>query len=247
MTPLPVVLIHGLLGALDDERVLKALQPRQAVAPDLLGYGRNADFCGRIDLTAQTAELERVLDRAAVPVAHLVGHSVGGVIAMLFAAEHPSRVASVVSVEGNFSLADAFWSATFARLPPEEAERVLAADVSAPGDWLSRANVVVNADTLDLAKRWLSFQPATTVQAMAASVVEVTSVPSYTETLRSVFARKPVHLVCGELSRDGWDVPAWALDAAASFTTLPGGHLMMADHPDRFARAVDSLVSSEDP
>jgi lipase len=243
---LPVVLIHGLVGAFDDERVLNALSSRQAIAPDLLGYGRKADFSGRIDLVSQTAELGRVLDGAGIRVAHLVGHSVGGAIAMLFAADHPSRVASIVSVEGNFSLADAFWSASFARLSPEEAERALAADVAAPAAWLNRADVLVSPHTLALADRWLSFQPATTVQAMAASVVEVTGKPAYTETLRAVFARKPVHLVSGELSRDGWDVPPWALDAAASFTALPGGHLMMADNPELFARAVNRLLSSED-
>jgi lipase len=53
----------------------------------------------------------------------------------------------------------------------------------------------------------MNFQPAATVQAMAASVVDVTGESTYADTLRWVFARKPVHLLAGKLSRGGWDVP----------------------------------------
>jgi pimeloyl-ACP methyl ester carboxylesterase len=40
---------------------------------------------------------------------------VGGVVAYLFALRHPERVMGLVSVEGNFSLKDAFWSSSVAR------------------------------------------------------------------------------------------------------------------------------------
>lgn len=38
-----------------------------------------------------------------------VGHSVGGAIAMLCAHTYPDHVRRIVNVEGNFTLADAFW------------------------------------------------------------------------------------------------------------------------------------------
>jgi pimeloyl-ACP methyl ester carboxylesterase len=244
---LPVVLLHGLIGALDDSRLLAALEPRRRVAPDLLGYGHLRTVpADRIDLAAQVAELGRSLDEAGVEVAHLVGHSVGGAVAMLFTAAHPERVASIVNVEGNFSLKDAFWSANFARLEPTEAEQLLAAEGADPAAWLTNAAVTVDPHTLALATRWLDFQPAATVQAMAASVVKVTGAPAYADTLRSVFRRIPVHLVSGELSHPGWDVPAWAIDTAATLTILPGGHLMMADHSELFARTIDELISKSD-
>jgi lipase len=244
---LPIALIHGLIGGFDDERLLSGFAPRRTITPDLLGYGLRADAgADRIDLAAQLAELERVLDLSDADRVHLVGHSVGGVIAMLFAASRPDRVASLVSVEGNFSLADAFWSSSFARLSPDEAERVLTEETADPAAWLHRANVRVDSYTLDLAARWLDFQPAATVQAMAASVVEVTGDGAYVETLRTVFARTPVHLLAGELSRNGWDVPEWAQTAAASFTVLPGGHLMMADRPELFAQTINGLIAAAD-
>ena len=244
---LPVALIHGLIGSLDDEMLVAGLAPRVVLAPDLLGYGNRAEVAReQIDLDAQVGELMRILDAEGATRAHLVGHSVGGVVALLFAARNPERIASVINVEGNFTLVDAFWSANFARLPPDEAERVLAEDSADLAGWLRRASVEPDARTLKLAERWLSFQPPSTVQAMAASVVEVTGDSSYSQTLREVFAITPVHLVAGELSRDAWDVPQWAMAAARSMTLLPGGHLMMADHTARFSQTINELIAREE-
>ena len=41
---------------------------------------------------------------------HIVGHSVGGAIASLVALHHQELLASLTTVEGNFTLKDAFWS-----------------------------------------------------------------------------------------------------------------------------------------
>lgn len=243
----PVTLIHGLLGSLDDEALRVELAPRVVLAPDLIGYGERASVAsGSVDLDAQVNELTRILDAANAMRVHLVGHSVGGVIAALFAAGHPERVASLVSVEGNFTLADAFWSANFARLHPHEAERVLAKDRADPAEWLRGAGVDPDARTLELAERWLRFQPTSTVQAMAASVVQVTGDPRFDQTLRRVFASTPVHLVTGKLSRGAWNVPEWAQTAARSMTELPGGHLMMASNPRLFSRTITKLVALEE-
>ena len=43
--------------------------------------------------------LEALLDSLAVDRAHLVGHSIGGMMAQEFAADFPARVASLVGME----------------------------------------------------------------------------------------------------------------------------------------------------
>ena len=43
LEPLPVVLLHGLIGSLDDPAIATALHPRLVFSPSLLGYGANAD------------------------------------------------------------------------------------------------------------------------------------------------------------------------------------------------------------
>ncbi|AZL74431.1 alpha/beta fold hydrolase [Pseudomonas oryziphila] len=239
----PVVLINGLIGCLDHPALHDTL-PTQVIAPDLLGYGTLQDTAPKlIDIAAQVEHLHRQLQARNVARAHLVGHSVGGVVALMFAHRHPQQVASVTSVEGNFTLNDAFWSAAVARMDREAVEELLAGYRADPGTWLARAGVGPDARRLALAQRWLAHQPAATLQAMAASVVAVTGAARYPQQLQAVFAATPVHLVAGEHSRAGWDVPHWAERAAASFTELAGvGHLMMLEDPQGFASAIARLL-----
>jgi pimeloyl-ACP methyl ester carboxylesterase len=243
--PLPVVFVHGLIGTLDDEELLEHFSPRQVLAPDLLGYGKHAGASPeRIDLNGQADHVRRVIDVAGAERVHLVGHSVGGVVAALVAHRHPHRVASLVSVEGNFTLSDAFWSAKVARMTADEVERMLNETSTDPARWLRDAGVLPDERRLALAQRWLWHQPASTVQAMARAVVDTTSGRAYERILRAVFERTPMYLVAGERSRAGWNVPAWALSSARGLTVIPRtGHLMMAEDPPRFAETIGLLLA----
>ena len=89
----------------------------------------------------------------------------------------------------------------------------------------------------------LAYQPWRTVWMSASAIVEATSKPEYQELLRRVFARHRVHLVAGERSAGGWDVPGWAREAAASSTVIPGvGHMMMLENPDAVGRVLGQLL-----
>jgi pimeloyl-ACP methyl ester carboxylesterase len=241
---LPIVLIHGLLGSLDDAAIHGALAPRPSLAPELLGYGELADVApDTISIAAQVAHVHAAVTRrfGAQPVC-LVGHSVGGVVANLLALQHPDRVATVINVEGNFTLRDAFWSASLARMELREVEAQLAGWRADPAAWLARSQLPPTPPLLARARAWLAL-PATTLQAVARSVVVTTGVPAYLESLRQLFARTPVHLVAGERSRAGWDVPDWASAAARSVTIIPGrGHLMMLEDGPEFGRVLDGVL-----
>lgn len=64
--------------------------------------------------------------------------------------------------------------------------------------------------------------------------------------MRSVFGRMPVHLMAGGRSRAGWDVPAWALQAAASYSELPQvGHMVMLEAPQAFAQVLVTILRQE--
>ncbi|MHB1668696.1 MAG: alpha/beta fold hydrolase [Thiomonas sp.] len=243
----PTVLIHGLLGTFQVPDVTGDFAPGWALAPDLLGYGALSGLPPRdINIPAQVAYLRETIRKAfgAEPV-HLVGHSIGGAIAALFAHAQPDQVRSVVSVEGNFTLKDAFWSSSVALMSAAAAEQMLSAFRADPAAWLAGAGIAADARTLPLGIHWLAQQPASTVRAMAQSVVAETGTADYLPKVREVFARHPVHLFAGERSRASWDVPYWALQNAASITLLPQtGHLMMLEQPQAFTRAVQSVLNA---
>ena len=99
-----VVLIHGSVGNADAAwaPVLLALEERfEVVAPNRGGYPPGP-LLERIDFERQAKELAPLFDDRA----HLVGHSYGGVIALLMAAAHPERIRSLaVSEPPAFGLA----------------------------------------------------------------------------------------------------------------------------------------------
>lgn len=240
MPALPTVLVHGLIGTLDHAALIEHF-PAATIAPPLLGYGPHAGVDPvRIDLQAQVDHLHATIEAAfgTAPV-RLVGHSVGGAVAMLFAHRFPARVARLVSVEGNFTLRDAFWSARVAAMTPAAAEAMLAGLREDPLAWLAGDGIAEPARFQAIAAALLHEQPASTIRASARSVVEVTAQPVYLQRVREVMARIPVQLVAGERSRAGWDVPGWALAEAAGVTVMPGvGHMMMVEDGAGFARAI---------
>lgn len=243
---LPVIFIHGLIGSFADPRALAPLHPAPTLCPDLHGYGADAQAePGTITIDVQVEHLRAAIDQA-LPGGrvHLVGHSVGGVIAAAFAHRFPERTATLVSVEGNFSLADAFWSRQLAAKTAAEVEQIVQADRADPGRWLRAGGVEPTGEHLRSAAQDLAYQPASTIHAMARAVVEYTAGPDYQQLLRDVFERVPVHLVAGARSRAGWDVPTWALSAAASYTELPRtGHMVMLEAPEEFGALLAGLLA----
>ena len=243
----PVVLLHGLIGPFTDAAAVDQLRPAVVLGPDLLGYGQDSDADpDAITIEAQVEYVRAALSRAGTdPRVHLVGHSVGGVIAAAFAARYPECVASLVSVEGNFTLADAFWSAQVAEQPLSQVEAQLEADRAEPARWLRNSGVEPTDDRVRAAAQALAYQPASTIRATARAVVEYTGRPAYEQLLRNVFGRTPVHLVAGERSRDGWDVPDWALASATSYTEVPDtGHMVMLERPQSVGRLLAELCGS---
>ncbi|HZA81484.1 MAG TPA: acetoin dehydrogenase dihydrolipoyllysine-residue acetyltransferase subunit [Actinomycetes bacterium] len=96
----PVVLLHGFGGDLNNWLFTsgKLAERRRVVAPDLPGHGESAKDVGAGDLAAFVGVLEGFLDAVGTGRAHLVGHSLGGAVALGYALDHPDRVASLTLV-----------------------------------------------------------------------------------------------------------------------------------------------------
>lgn len=107
-TGTPLVLTHG-LG--DDHRFwdpcVEMLSPHHRVIRwDVRGFGRSAKPPGPYDLDLFADDLARVLDAMDAPVAHLVGLSMGGVIAQRFMLAHPERLQSVTLVSTSSEISE---------------------------------------------------------------------------------------------------------------------------------------------
>jgi pimeloyl-ACP methyl ester carboxylesterase len=90
----PVVLIHGMVNSSKHwERVALRLAERYTVvAPDLLGHGDSAAVRGDYSLGAHACSIRDLLTTIGIERATVVGHSLGGGIAMQFFYQFPQRV-----------------------------------------------------------------------------------------------------------------------------------------------------------
>lgn len=93
----PLVVIHGLFGSADNWRShIKAWQEgRRVVAVDLRNHGRSPHAQG-MAYADMADDVLALLDRLALPRVHLLGHSMGGKVAISLARLAPERVASLI-------------------------------------------------------------------------------------------------------------------------------------------------------
>lgn len=242
-----ILLIHGLIGSLNGPRILNAFSDVDVLAPDLLGYGEFASFpTHNLTLQDQANHLANWLRDSGAESVQVVGHSVGGAVGLLLAYAYPSLVASYVSVEGNMTLKDAFWSAELSQKPYAEVASIVESYRGDIRGWISSAGVEPTAQALDMARTWIDHQPPSTIKAQAKAVVEATSTEAYLDKLRDLIqSGLPVHLIAGEKSRAAWDLPAWAEQMSSSMTTVKNrGHLMMLESPEEFANTIVKVLKA---
>jgi pimeloyl-ACP methyl ester carboxylesterase len=99
----PLLLLHGFTGSkLDFHDQLPWFTDRYRVlAPDQRGHGESSNP-GRPDaysLDILVEDLAGFLDAIEVPRCHLLGHSMGGMVAMRFALRHPERLTSLILMD----------------------------------------------------------------------------------------------------------------------------------------------------
>jgi pimeloyl-ACP methyl ester carboxylesterase len=116
----PVLLLHGLAGHADEWAQTASWLTRRCrvEALDARGHGRSERAPADVSLDAQVADAAFVIERLGLRPVVLVGQSLGGVTALVLAAEQPDLVRGLVLVDASPSGG------------PEEAESA-AAEISA--------------------------------------------------------------------------------------------------------------------
>ena len=96
----PVVLIHGMLNSSSHWQsvALELAREHTVIAPDLIGHGDSAAPRGDYSLGAHAASIRDLLAAIGIERASIVGHSLGGGVAMQFFYQFPQRVERLVLI-----------------------------------------------------------------------------------------------------------------------------------------------------
>lgn len=96
----PLIIIHGLFGSLDNWRTMsrKLSDPYQVFTVDLRNHG-GSPHSAEFSCALMAEDLGEFMHDHAISPAHLLGHSMGGKVAMQFALEHPGHVNKLVVVD----------------------------------------------------------------------------------------------------------------------------------------------------
>ena len=132
----PIVFLHG-FGSTKEDYADIASQPafagRPFLAYDAPGCGETScDDVPEISIPFLVKTAQTVLQHAGIGRFHLVGHSMGGLTALLLAHQDPGRVLSLVDIEGNLAPEDCFLSRQVLTHPAGDAESFF-------GDFIERA------------------------------------------------------------------------------------------------------------
>lgn len=96
----PVVLIHGMLNSSRHWRevALRLAERHTVIAPDLIGHGDSATPRGDYSLGAHASSIRDLLAVLGIERATIVGHSLGGGVAMQFFYQFPQRTERLVLI-----------------------------------------------------------------------------------------------------------------------------------------------------
>jgi esterase len=95
-----VILIHGMFGSLSNLGVLarSLVADYQVISVDLRNHG-DSPHESLMDLPSMAADIVELMDDLELPSATLIGHSLGGKVAMQVALTSPERVSDLVVID----------------------------------------------------------------------------------------------------------------------------------------------------
>ena len=235
-----LLLLHGTAASREQWGPLTAQAHGFTVlAPDFPGSGLTTDDGGPITVEALAAQAEAVLDHAGAGTAHVVGHSLGGVVAAHLAGTRPDRVRNAVlhaawpatdtrqDAEFRYWL-DLLETGTFARMLPLMA--------FGPRYW-EQATAESNEQLVKTLES--AIQPGTARQIETDRTVDLRPILGKIAAKVLVLGSAHDRLVTAEQQRE---LVAAIPDARAA--EIDAGHGAPAELPDEFARLVLEFLSA---
>ncbi len=256
----PVLFVHGLISDhrtwASEMQVLSGTY--RVIAPDLFGHGGSAESPGDYSLSSHAAALRDLLDALGLARVAVVGHSLGGGIAMQLAYLFPDRVGALVLVSSGGLGPDLNPALRAATLPGSEWVLPLfgARWVRTCGDMaiglLNRVGLPPVSPSTEAAWSGMAtFGDAGNRKAFLAttrSVIDVKGQSVSALPRLAMFADRPVLVVWGGRDRLIPPSHASAIKAALPHSTVEifsrAGHFPHLDEPDRFHRVLLEFLMS---
>jgi pimeloyl-ACP methyl ester carboxylesterase len=258
----PIILIHGITASSQVwEPVAEQLAARHTVlVPDLLGHGQSAKPRGDYSMGAFASGIRDLALWLELGPATVVGHSLGGGVAMQFAYQFPERTArlALVSSGGLGRGVHVFLRA--ATLPGSElvipllAGRQVLSAGRAVGRVLGRAGLKLGNDAVEMARGHASLgdpeSRAAFVQTLRASV-DVTGQRVQAVDRLYLAEELPMLIVWGARDRIiplGHGRRAHELVPASRFELFESaGHFPHLDEPARFIDTLEDWIATTEP
>lgn len=238
----PVLLLHGLGSCVEDWALqMPALAQRyRVIVADMRGHGRSDKPRGPYTVTMMAADVLGLLDGLGIKSTHIIGLSMGGMIAFQLAVDHPDRVRSMVIVNSGPALV--------AQTPGEKLkiqQRLLLAQLFGPartGRFLSR-RLFPKPDQeymrAQLIERWAKNDKDAYLAAMRALI-------GWSVLDRVGFIRCPVMVIAGDRDYTPLEVKRKyvALIPSARLEVIEdSGHATPIDQTDKFNACVLDFIS----
>ncbi len=258
----PVVLIHGVAGraAQWDQSAQLLAQTHTVIAPDLLGHGDSAKPRGDYSLGAHASGIRDLLVGLNVERASVVGHSLGGGIAMQFAYQFPERCQRLVLVSSGGLGQDVHPLLRAATLPGSEIVLPLLAHprvvevASLVPRALGQIGLRTRPDLTEMARGYQSLSNADARSAFIQtlrSVIDPTGQRVNASDRLYLAAKMPSLIIWGRRDRI---IPVEHAEPAHE--AMPGsrlelfdesGHFPHLDDPVRFARTLERFLDETEP
>lgn len=258
----PILLVHGMMSARTTwaDQWGRLAADHRVLAPDLFGHGESDKPLGDYSLGAHAASLRDLLDALDVPSATVVGHSLGGGIAMQLAYLFPERVDRLVLVSSGGLGRELTPLLRAATLPGSELVLPVLASgwLHGVGDsalrlWRRVGLPAVSPSSTQAWQSLTSLADADTRRAFLATSRSVIDAGGQTVSARSRLSgltAREVLLIWGAGDRM---IPSSHLEAARAelphsrVEILPrSGHFPHLDEPDRFAAVLADFVRAPD-
>ncbi|CAG8299311.1 unnamed protein product [Penicillium olsonii] len=130
----PILFLHGFGSCKEDLAdifVNPRVQHHGFIAFDAPGCGHStSDNLSATDISFLVATAEAILSHFKITQFHLMGHSMGGLTALLLAHRHPDQVLSFVDIKGNLASEDCFLSRQIFNFPSDDPEAFLDAFIT---------------------------------------------------------------------------------------------------------------------